>query len=257
LSGLRTIVLFPVDCNSVFKFIGKEMMKRTKTLGALAPEQFGSRKYHKAIDLAACKTLTYDILRQLKRPGAICCNNAKSCYDLIGHSQASLSMQQVGVPWVAVDCMFTTLQSAMHFVRTSYGDSVGYYIGLSFPKPLHGIGQGNGLGPGIWAAVSSPVLNMMRSSGYGVELICPISEVKSNFSGYAFVDDTDLVVAKLSFQSFIEAAQALQTVMTIWEKGLKATSVAIVLEKTYVYVMDFVWNGGPASFVVKDINNIL
>jgi hypothetical protein len=185
-------------------------MKRAKTLGALAPEQFRSRKHHKAIDLAACKTLTNDILWQLKRPGAICCNDAKSCYDLIGHSQASLSMQHIGVPRAAVDCMFTMLQSAKHFVRTGYGDSVGYYIGLSFSKPLHGIGQGNRSGPGIWAVVSSPVLNIMRSSGYGVELICPISEVKSNFSGYAFVDDTDLVVAKLSFRSFIEAAQALQ-----------------------------------------------
>jgi hypothetical protein len=43
LSGLRTIVLFPVDCNYVFKFIGKEMMKRAESLGALAPEQYGSR----------------------------------------------------------------------------------------------------------------------------------------------------------------------------------------------------------------------
>lgn len=106
LSGLRTIVLFPVDCNYVFKFIGGQMMKQAESLGALAPEQYGSRKHHKATDLAACKTLTYDLLRQLKRPGALCCNDAKSCYDLIGHSQASLSMQRAGVPKAAVDCMF-------------------------------------------------------------------------------------------------------------------------------------------------------
>jgi hypothetical protein len=53
----------------------------------------------------------------------------------------------------------------------------------------------------------------------------------------------------------------------MWENGLKATSGAIVPEKMYVYVMDFVWKGGswayrsvatsPASFAVKDINNIL
>jgi hypothetical protein len=63
--------------------------------------------------------------------------------------------------------------------------------------------------------VSSPVLNMLWSSGNGVDIICPISKVKSTFSGYTFVDDTDLVVAKLSFRSFTDAAQALQTMMTI------------------------------------------
>jgi hypothetical protein len=264
LSSLRTIVLFPVDCNYVFKFFGKKMMKRAERIRALAPEQYGSRKKHKAIDLAVCKALTYDLLRQLKRPGAFCCNNAKSCYDLIGHAQASLSMQRVGLPAAAVNCMLTTLQIARHYVRTGYGDSVGFYTGSSFAKPLHGIGQGNGAGPAIWAVVSSPVLNLMRASGHGAELICPLSHVKSIFTGYAFVDDTDLVVAKFSFRNFTEAAQALQAAMNTWEQGIKATSGAIVPEKTYVYLIDFEWQAGtwsylpcaksPATFTVQDIH---
>jgi hypothetical protein len=76
---------------------------------SLAPEQYGSRKDHRAIDLAVNKTLTSNILHQLKRTGAICSNNTKSCYNLIGHTQASLAMQQVGVPKSFVDCLFTTL----------------------------------------------------------------------------------------------------------------------------------------------------
>jgi hypothetical protein len=131
--------------------------------------------------------------------------------------------------------MFSTLQSAKHFVRTGYGDSTGYYIGSSFPKPMHGIGQGNGGGPIIWAVLSSPILNLMRASGYGAEFICPLSMVKTSFGGYAFIDDTDLVVAKLSFLTYIKVAHALQSSMTLWEKGLKATSGAIVPKKTYVY----------------------
>jgi hypothetical protein len=87
-------------------------------------------------------------------------------------------MQQVGVPRSAVDCMFSTLQSAKHYVQTGYGDSVGFYMGSAFAKPLHGIGQGNGGGPAIWAVVSSPVLNLMCSSGYGAEFICPLSRIK-------------------------------------------------------------------------------
>jgi hypothetical protein len=60
--GLCTIVLFPVDANYVFKFIGRSMMRGAEAGHALVPEQYGSRKGHRAIDLATCKMLTYDLL---------------------------------------------------------------------------------------------------------------------------------------------------------------------------------------------------
>jgi hypothetical protein len=62
LSGLRTIVLFPVDCNYAFKHVGQEMMRIAEKAHSLAPEQYGSRKNHRAIDLAINKSLTYDLL---------------------------------------------------------------------------------------------------------------------------------------------------------------------------------------------------
>jgi hypothetical protein len=98
LSSLRTICFFPVDCNFAFKHIGREMMKLAERTNSLAPEQYGSRRGHRSIDLAVNKTFTYDILRQLKRTGAICSNDARSCYDLIGHTQASITMQRNGGP---------------------------------------------------------------------------------------------------------------------------------------------------------------
>jgi hypothetical protein len=82
-----------------------------------------------AVDLAVNKTLIYKILRQLKRAGAICSNDAKSCYDLIGHTHASLAMQRLGIPQVFVDCLFTTLQQGSHKLRTGYGDSQVTYYG--------------------------------------------------------------------------------------------------------------------------------
>jgi hypothetical protein len=60
LSGLRTIVLFPVDCNYAFKHIRREMMKIAETTKSLVPEQCGSQKKHRSIDLAVNKTLTFD-----------------------------------------------------------------------------------------------------------------------------------------------------------------------------------------------------
>jgi hypothetical protein len=96
-------------------------MRIAEKTHSLAPEQYGSRRGHRAIDLAVNKALTYDLLRQLKRPGAICSNDARSCYDLIGHSQASIAMQRNGVPKTAIDCLFSTLQDVTHQVRTGFG----------------------------------------------------------------------------------------------------------------------------------------
>jgi hypothetical protein len=62
LSSLRTIVLFPVDYNFAFKHMGRAMMKIVEQTKSLAPEQYHSRKRHRAIDLAVSKALTLDTL---------------------------------------------------------------------------------------------------------------------------------------------------------------------------------------------------
>jgi hypothetical protein len=194
LGGLCTLVLFPVDCNFAFKHIGWSMMRVAEKTKSLACEQYGSKRNHRAIDLAVNKSLSYDLLRQLKRTGAACSNDAKACYDLIGHTTASLAMQRMGVPKAAVDCLFSTLQTASHKVRSAFGDSETTYGGLDDSGlPMHGICQGSGAGPSIWAVLSSPILTYMRSKGFGLKFISPISSTQVCFSGYAFVDDTDLL----------------------------------------------------------------
>ncbi len=55
-------MLFQPDCNFAFKHVGREMMKTAEEMGALAPEQYGSRKQQRAIDLAVNKVLTNDVL---------------------------------------------------------------------------------------------------------------------------------------------------------------------------------------------------
>ncbi len=60
-------------------------------------------------------------------------------------------------------------------------------------KPLHGIGQGNGGGPPIWAVISSTLLSNLKSKGFGFKSISPILQTQIHFVGYSFVDDTDNV----------------------------------------------------------------
>jgi hypothetical protein len=266
LNSLHTIVLFPVDCNYAFKHIGKQMMTIAEQAQSLAPEQYGSRKAHRAINLATNKTLTNDILRQLKHSCAICSNDAKSCYDLIGHTQAALAMQRNGVPKSAIDCLFSTLQNATHQVRTGYGDSTSYYGGLYWIIPMHGIGQGNGAGPAVWAVLSTPLLNLLPKLGFGCFLISPITNIQKNFVGYSIVDDTDLIHSNPLDTSYTEVIQKMQHSLDTWEGGLKATGGAIVPEKTFWHLIDFKISPGswryksiqecPGSLYVQDINGV-
>lgn len=179
------------------------MMLNAEKYNTIAREQNRSRKKHRAIDLALNKVLTNDLLRQAKRTGAICSNDAKACYDLIGHAQASLCMQRQGVPESAVKCLFTTLQEVTHCIKTAFGDSHLTYGGPGWIKPLHGIGQGNGGGPPIWAVMSTTLLNTLRSKGLGFSMPSPISNEKLSFVGYSFVDDKDTVQSDGSHSSNI------------------------------------------------------
>ncbi len=240
-------------------------MQQAEGQQSIAPEQFGSRRAHKAIDQALNKVLTNDLLRQLKLPGAICSNDAKSCYDLIVHSPASLSMQRQGLPQNAAICLFNTLQNLSHQIRTSYGDSEQSYGGSYWIIPMHGIGQGNGAGPAIWAVVSTPLLAMLRKSGVGSIFKSPISGKNIRFVGYAFVDDTDLIQSTTNtITNGTDVVIELQRALDLWEGGLHATGGAIVPEKSHWYLVDFRWTGSewqyvpirdsPATLSVKDIN---
>jgi hypothetical protein len=237
IDNLRTICLFEVDANFSFKHIGRQMMINAEKHQTLAKEQYGSRKRHRAIDLALNKVLTNDILRQAKRIGAICSNDAKACYDLIGHAQASLCMQRQGVPQSAVKCLFTTLQSATHSVRTAFGDSDDTYGGHGWIKPMHGIGQGNGGGPPIWAVISSTLLDTLRSKGLGFQMVSPISQQELSFVGYSFVDDSDNVQSDGSTEEI--TITKLQESVDLWEGGLKMTGGALGPEKSYWYLVNF------------------
>lgn len=85
---------------------------------------------------------------------------------------------------------------------------------------MHGIGQGNRAGPAIWAVLSSPLLNLLRSKGFGCEFTPPFSQQALKFVGYAFVDDTDIIVSQAYMDSYIEASAELQLAVDTWEGGL-------------------------------------
>ena len=92
----------------------------------------------------------------------MCSNDAKSCYDRTVHNFASLCLQRIGAPVEPIVSMFQTIQNLNHYIRTVHGVSDRSFTGAHWASPIHGVGQGNGAGPQIWAAVSTPLLNMLR-----------------------------------------------------------------------------------------------
>jgi hypothetical protein len=173
-------------------------------------------------------------------------------------------MQRVGAPKNIINCLFTTLKEAIHKVRTGFGESKAHYGGPVWLVPIHGIGQGNGADPAIWAVVSTPLLNVLRESGFGCEILCPISSKFFKFMGFAFVNDTDVIQSVLSETPAQAQAQAqLQEAIDTWEFSLKATCGALVPEKTVWWLVSFVWNGSSWQYAsIQDspgevkVNNI-
>jgi hypothetical protein len=160
--------------------------------------------------------------------------------------------------------MFTTLQELRHKVRTAYGDSDFTYGGAEV-IPMHGVMQGNGAGPAIWAVVSTPILTMLRTANVGSFFRTPISNQDIRFVGYSFVDDTDLIqTPRNAAETCQDVIDGIQHSLNTWEGGLRATGGAIVPEKSYWYLINFKWKNGnwhycpieetEATLSVKDIH---
>ena len=245
---MRLICLMNPAYNMNNKEFGRLLMAYCERQGLLSDAQSGSRKHRRAAEVALQKVLTMDILRQQRKSGFLCSNDALQCYDRIVHSVAMLCMMSRGADPVALRSLFSTLQNAVHCVMTGFGPSEPMYGGIMRAMqgllPIMGILQGNGMGPFVWAIISSVMLSCMLSSGYHATLIGCLSGLALHLVGYAFVDDTDLVYTAQSNDT--PAGHMLpqfQKAVNYWEGLLRATGGALEPKKTFWYLIDFKWTG--------------
>jgi hypothetical protein len=131
------------------------------------------------------------LLQQLRLAGALCANDAKSCYDCIVHNITILAMRRLGMLEAPILSMFKTLQQAAHHVSTAFGVSTRTY-GNKQATPLQGVGQGNGACPAIWAAISLVLIMAMATNGHGFNILLALTGVLVSIVCYAFVDNTDI-----------------------------------------------------------------
>ena len=135
--------------------------------------------------------------------------------------------------------MFRALQQMKHHVRSGFGTSIESYASDSH-DPFQGVGQGNGAGPAIWAAVSAPLFEYMNSRLRGVNVVSPLGNQSNHVSCLAFVDDTDLVFSPRSAGLPADIVEGTQEELQAWERILKVTGGAIVPEKSFYWALDFV-----------------
>jgi len=137
---------------------------------------------------------TYDYMHYTHKPLALCSNDAKSCYDHIVLIVVALCLCHLGAPKTSVQSIVSTIQS-------TYGDSDISQGQAQWKDPIAGIDQGNGAGPHIWAAVSTPLFHILMKEGFLAQIICTISKHWDTMAGFCFMDDMDLCITDTSGNS--------------------------------------------------------
>ena len=256
---LRLILLMDARFNHNNKLIGKKLMEYGEKNGLLAEEQFGSRKKKSAIEHAINKRLTLDIARQHKAECIYIANDAKSCYDRILMMVTYLTMRNFGIPKEAALSSVETLAKMQMRIKTVYGVSEVAYGGDDWEDNPHGCGQGNGYGPAIWAAISSPLLKIMREKGFGTKITSPITKENLHMAAFSFVDDTDQIELNLEHHPWNRILKRAQESLTLWESLLRTTGGAIEPSKSDWTRLSYKWKNGQATVqptITTDVINI-
>jgi hypothetical protein len=172
--------------------------------------------------------------------------DADNCYDRICHPMASMVFQSFGVPIGPIRSMLTMLQDLRFFLRTGYGDSLGYVGGnkgsLITAVKNQGMSQGNTASPAAWTVVSIPMISAHKKKGLGARLVTPISNLHCHLAGGLFVDDMDLSHLDMRrVKTSIEAHKHLQDAVINWGKLLIAMGGALKPEKCLFYLTSFKW----------------
>jgi len=115
---LCIIILFDAMFNMTNKRIAQHMLSQARQHNVLPDEAYGGVPTRRASTCSLNKILSLDIIRLgRRRIATLCSNDAKSCYNRIVHTVASLSMQRLGVNPKTCFTMFSTLQALNHHVR--------------------------------------------------------------------------------------------------------------------------------------------
>ena len=147
----------------------------------------------------------------------------EGCYDRIVHTTAALALLRVGIPHTKIRSMFSTIQRMVHSIRTYFGDSKITYRGdqigdwENYPQ---GVLQGNASGPSIWLTLSSLIFDILHKRRFTAQISSSISKQIFTLTGFAYVDDSDLIQVG---SNPIEVLASMQKLINSWGSLMEVT----------------------------------
>jgi hypothetical protein len=186
-------------------------------------------------------------MRQQRKAGFLCSNDAIQCYDRIVHSVAMLSMTRLGANRQAMNSLFQQLQQANHHIVTAHGISESPYGGQKRTQagllPFQGVPQRNGMGPITWLAMSMLLIGIMHQIGFVATFTSAMSSSKVKFCGFLIVDNADLLRnAPDNDMEAVTILQQFQAMVDCWEENLRVTGGGIHPEKSFWHLLDCKWD---------------
>jgi len=213
----------------------------------MAPEQYSSWKEKSAGIQCLNKWLLYDYAWYTHHPLTVCSNDAKSCYDCIVLIVAALCLCHLGAPKPEVQSMVTTLHKMQHHVQSTYGDSNQLQGWQKWASLIAGTSQGNGAGPQIWAAISSPLFQILTTEGFIAQVISAISGHECSLLGFGFVNDVDLCIT-VQNNNLVMVMEKMQNSLQMWARLLQATDGTLIPDKCFRYYVHNQWETGSWKY---------
>lgn len=101
------------------------------------------------------------------------------------------------------------------------------------------------MGQTVWAAMSSPLLDRLRTEGYGVNIVHPSTNESILIPAFAFVDDTDLLQ---ELENGPHILNTTQEALNVWEESLQTTRGALVAKKCSWFMLKHKWHNNKWSY---------
>jgi hypothetical protein len=245
LDKMRAICLMEADFSWLMKLVfAKRMMDQAYDAGIIPSEQFACRGAQAAHGVL-CKVLFCDMVRALHFVAGLSSVDLGNCYDAVSRPNASIAMQALKVPLMTIVLALSVLQTMCFYLRTGYGVSQQGYSD-SPDDPTFGLGQGNGMTPSGFSAVSILMIETYKRLGQASTFFCGAwSGVLFILAAIIYVDDTDLLIVACSRDIHLEDFfhQTQEAVMD-WGLIVQATGGYLKSAKCFWYMMAWHWHKG-------------
>ena len=134
--------------------------------------------------------------------------DAEACYDRVNHVVMSLVwlvLLNGNAP--AIVAALLCLQTMKFFQRTGFGESKTFFGGPFCIPYIMGLGQGSRSAPPSWIQLSSVIVNVYKSMGFGAKIVDPITGI--TFIGNIDLEQTNIDNADLRWEYFFGSGEMI------------------------------------------------